>query len=73
MIKIFNNQKLNFRRKGDTLYGWAAPIVIKNLYTGQETFLIVARSKAGLKRQLRELCPEIKPTEQAFLKVEVKL
>ena len=73
MRKIFNNQKLNFRRQGDTLFGWAAPVNRFDILSGQETFLIVARSKAGLKRQLRELCPEIKPTEQAFLKVEVKL
>ncbi len=73
MNKLFNNQKLKFRREGNVIYGWAAPVTTKNLYTGEETFLIVARSKTGLKRQLRELCPEVKQTERAFLKVEVKL
>lgn len=72
-MKLFNTQNLDFKRDGDTVTGFAVAVDRKSLYEGNERFLLVARSKAGIRRALREFAPEIPHNPEAVLKVEVKL
>ena len=72
-MRLFNNQTLNFKRDGNTIYGWAAPLVSRNIIDGSEVYLIVARSKAGLRRKLAADCPDVKVPDKAFLRVEMKI
>ncbi|MDE2105023.1 MAG: hypothetical protein KGL39_47735 [Patescibacteria group bacterium] len=72
-LHLFQTHTLTLRKGKRTIRGWAAPLKSFCLVSGKEEFLLVARSQAGLVRQLSDLCPDVKIKPKAFLKVEVTL
>lgn len=73
MPNFFNYQTLKFKRAGNVLHAWAIVMEDFSVVSGREHFLIMARSKAGLRRKVASLYPQIKIKESALMKVKVTL
>jgi hypothetical protein len=71
--QIFKRRRLCLRHGGNAFSGWAAMAGIRDIVSGEETFIVVARSKAGLKRVLHTMDATLKPSAKTFAKVEVTL
>jgi hypothetical protein len=67
------NRTLALKRKGNVLSGYATAIQTGDIFDGSEQFMVVARSRAALKRRLTELFPDMPVATKSFLKVKITL